>query len=92
MESYVKTAVNQEQEDDGTNHCCICLENYKTNDVMAVLPCEWVMQVAQHADYNMMGLMPQVVYIYIHTYTHTQADYTLNLLSYQSYADSSYSN
>jgi len=43
MKSYVKdTVINSEQGDDSTSHCCICLEDYKPNDVMGVLPCEWV--------------------------------------------------
>lgn len=41
IKSYVKEVVNAaEQEDDTASHCCICLEDYKPNDVMGVLPCK----------------------------------------------------
>ena len=40
MENYVKTIVTSGKGDDSTSHCCICLDDYKVNDVMGVLPCK----------------------------------------------------
>jgi len=33
---------NVEQGNEGISHCCIYLEDYKTHDVIGVLPCKWV--------------------------------------------------